>query len=62
MADLKILARMTNLVGDEGRAAIPTFTESNFAPVPEPSGMLLMSCAAALGAAGFVRRRRRTRG
>ena len=61
-ADLKILARMTNLTGDAGRAALPTFTESNFAPVPEPSSMLLMTGAAAFWVLGFVRRRTRTRG
>ena len=29
-ADLKILFRMTNLTGQDGRDAIPTFTKSNF--------------------------------
>jgi hypothetical protein len=50
-ADLKIVARMTNLIGDPGRAALSTFTEDNFAitPTPEPStyglaGLTLLSC------------------
>jgi hypothetical protein len=45
-ADLKILFRMTNLTGQGGRDAIPTFAESNFdittTPVPEPSTILLV--------------------
>lgn len=63
-ADLKILARMTNLTGQAGRDAFPTFTESNFAiePVPEPSSMLLMSAAGAFWACGYVLRRRQSRG
>ena len=41
-ADLKVLARMTNLTGPPGRDALQTFTTTNFglpdraAPVPEP--------------------------
>jgi hypothetical protein len=47
-ADLKILARMLNLPGDEGRNAMPTFTAANFdittaaSPVPEPASALLI--------------------
>lgn len=41
-SDLKILARMTNLAGQDGRDALPTFTEANFALIPEPSALLLM--------------------
>jgi hypothetical protein len=61
-ADLKILFRMTNLVGQTD--ALPTFTESNFSfdPVPEPSSMLLMTAAGAFWACGYAMRRRRTRG
>jgi PEP-CTERM motif len=40
-ADLKVLARMTNLTGQAGRDAFPNFTEANFEIVPEPSTMLL---------------------
>lgn len=39
-ADLKILARMTNLVGQS--SVLSTFTEANFAFIPEPSSLLLM--------------------
>jgi hypothetical protein len=62
-ADLKILARLTNLTGAAGRAAFASFTAANFAtpggdvvPVPEPPLTLLF--AAALAA--LVVRRRRT--
>jgi hypothetical protein len=57
-ADLKILARMTNLSGATGIAALPTFTESNFAiePVPEPSTLLLTTSVGLLGLA--LRRRK----
>jgi len=41
-ADLKILFRMTNLTGDAGRAAIPTFSEANFEITPVPSTMPLL--------------------
>jgi hypothetical protein len=43
-ADLKVLFRMTNLTGDAGRAAIPTFTKANFeiTTVPLPSAILLL--------------------
>jgi PEP-CTERM motif len=53
-ADLKVLARMTNLGGQPGRDALPTFSESNFQVVPEPSSLLLMGAGAIL-----VRLRRR---
>jgi hypothetical protein len=52
-ADLKILARMTNLSGQSGRDAIPTFTASNFAIVPEPSSLLLVAATGALWACGY---------
>lgn len=48
-SDLKILARMTNLAGQDGRDALESFTGSNFAllpaEVPEPSTFLLMMIA-----------------
>lgn len=58
-ADLKVLARMINLTGPEGRNAIPTFTASNFAitsSVPEPSsfGIILSLLAMCL----YVKRRK----
>jgi len=55
-ADLKILFRMTNLTGQSGRDAIPSFTESNFeiTTVPEPSTMLLLGFGL-IGLAGVRR-------
>lgn len=55
-ADLKIIARMTNLTGDAGRTALANFTEDNFR-VPEPATTLLMMSGLAL-ALGRARRRR----
>jgi hypothetical protein len=52
-ADLKILARMTNLTGQGGRDAFPSFSEDNFAiTIPEPSSWLLLM---AVSAAWWVR-------
>lgn len=45
-SDLKVIARVTNLAGQLGRDALPTFTEANFAAIPEPSPLLLMGAAA----------------
>jgi hypothetical protein len=65
-SDLKILARMTNLTGQGGRDALPTFTASNFAmitdssSVPEPSSLSLMA-AGGLWGYTYMRRRRRVR-
>ncbi len=53
-ADLKILARMTNFAGQPG--IMPSFTEANFAPVPEPSSMALMAVGAALIGVGARRK------
>jgi hypothetical protein len=60
-ADLKILARLTNLTGQGGRDAMATFSDANFdVLVPEPSGVLLLSSAGAIWVLrGVVRRRRR---
>ena len=61
-SDLKVLARMLNLTGQEGRNAIPTFTAANFAiaettsAAPEPSGFLMMIGAGLVGACYALRR------
>ena len=49
-ADLKVLARMTNLTGQTGRDAVGTFTAANFeittdGQAPEPSTLFLMPSA-----------------
>lgn len=49
-ADLKVLARLTNLTGQPGRDLIPTFTSANCqiaaVPLPEPATLLLLTTAA----------------
>ena len=63
-ADLKVLARMLNLTGQEGRNAIPTFTAANFeitttaSSVPEPSSVVMI--LPVLAACLYVLRRRRS--
>jgi hypothetical protein len=49
-ADLKILARITNLAGQS--SALASFTESNFAMIPEPSTVTLVALAGMLALAG----------
>jgi hypothetical protein len=58
-ADLKVLARLTNLGGEPGRQAMATFTSSNFrlAAVPDSGSTLtLLLSAGALMFAGYFRR------
>jgi hypothetical protein len=62
-ADLKILARMLNLTGQEGINALPTFSARNFnlrgdETVPEPSSLGLMGGGIAVLLLRSVRRRR----
>jgi hypothetical protein len=57
-ADLKILARISNLAGNPG--ALGTFNSANFVATPEPSTAVLMSITGALWACSRVVRRRRT--
>jgi hypothetical protein len=61
-ADLAVLARMTNLTGQTGLNALPTFTAANFATTaaPEPASYLLMGVSGAfLSLASLVRRNQR---
>jgi hypothetical protein len=55
-ADLKILARLTNLTGQSGRDALPGFTSANFqlaaASVPETGSVLVLVLAAGALALG----------
>ena len=55
-ADLKVLFRMTNLSGQPD--ALPTFTASNFAVVPEPSTLMLLAAAGLMGVGRTTLRRR----
>lgn len=57
-ADLKILARLTNLSGEDGRVALADFGTDNFARVSEPPTLALLLPALLLGWA--QRRRRRS--
>jgi hypothetical protein len=61
-SDLKVLARMLNLTGQEGRDAIPTFTAANLevtggtSTAPEPSSFLMMTGVGLIGACYILRR------
>jgi len=57
-ADLKILARMTNLTGQPG--ALTSFTAADFTAVPEPSSFLPLAALGVLGAYGHRRRLKRS--
>jgi hypothetical protein len=64
-ADLKVLARMLNLTGQDGRNALPTFTAANFAitttatAAPEPSSLSMFGAFGLIGAGYSVLRRKR---
>ncbi|MBX9602255.1 MAG: PEP-CTERM sorting domain-containing protein [Bryobacteraceae bacterium] len=59
-ADLKIVARLTNLGGQQGRDAMANFTAANFDfAVPEPSTFGMMAAAGVLWAGMALRRRAR---
>ena len=55
-ADLAILARLPNLGGAPGFAAMPTFTAGNFAIVPEPATPILFALGCAFARAAARRR------
>lgn len=58
-ADLRILFRMTNLVGESGRDAIPSFSADNFElrAVPEPVTLALVGLGMVVGLSRARRRR-----
>jgi hypothetical protein len=57
-ADLRILARMTNLSGNSGALSAFSATNFDFTPVPEPSTAWLFTAATGFGALFWVMRRR----
>jgi hypothetical protein len=65
-ADLKVLTRMLNLNGAEGRNDMPLFTASNFefshsaTATPEPSSVALIVAMSALGACCHILKRKRS--
>lgn len=63
-ADLKILYRLTNLSGQPGRDALPTFSAANFdiTTIPEPATAGMFTMAGLAYGASLAWRRRRARG
>ena len=67
-SDLKILARMLNLFGDEGKNELPNFTATNFeftgassSAAPEPSGFVMIACGILFVACSWLLGRRPAR-
>ncbi len=60
-ADLKVLARMLNLTGQDGRDALPGFAAANFrlTAAPEPSSLSMLGAFALIAPAYYVIRRKR---
>jgi hypothetical protein len=60
-ADLKVLARFTNLTGQQGRDAFSRFSDENAAltSVPEPTSLMLVSSAGLAWLGRIAARRRR---
>jgi len=64
-ADLRVLARMLNLFGDEGKNELPKFTAANFeitnsgttATAPEPSSLIMLLGAAVAFGCHSLRRK-----
>jgi hypothetical protein len=64
-ADLKVLGRMINLTGAEGRNEMPNFSAANFeftAATPEPSSLLLVLAMSAIAGCCIIVRRNRAQG
>ena len=63
-ADLRVLARLTNLSGQSGRDAFPSFTAANFelasTTVPEPSSVLMVAAGLLVFAVRWRVRQRHT--
>lgn len=57
-ADLKIIARLTNVAGQAGRDAFPSFSAANFTVTPVPPAMALMAAPLLAGAIGLKRKKR----
>lgn len=61
-ADLKVLARMVNLSGQEGRDELPNFSARNFeftTATPEPSSLFLILAISGIAACCHILRRKR---
>ena len=61
-ADLKVLARMVNLSGQEGRDELPNFSARNFeftTATPEPSSLFLILAISGIAACWHILRRKR---